>query len=169
MPSCVTFKLGALPLALTLSACATPSDLPAGTARLDPIAFFAGETHGTATLDPIVGKSTPVRVDSRGSRTDANGLSLIQRISEGTKPPRIRTWVMQPAGPGRFTGSLTDAKGPVDITIAGPRATIHYVTPAGMKIRQQLALQPDGRTILNRLEAFKYGIRLATLHETIRK
>ena len=168
MPSSATDKLVALPLALALAACAE-TDLPAGTARLDPIAFFAGTSQGTGTLDPIVGKTSSVSVDSRGSRTDANGLRLIQRISEGTKPPRIRTWVMQPAGPGRFTGSLTDAKGPVDISIAGPRATIDYVTPSGMKIRQQLALQPDGRTILNRLEAFKYGIRLATLHETIRK
>ena len=33
----------------------------------------------------------------------------------------------------------------------------------------QLALHQDGRTIHNRLEAYKYGIRLAVLNETIRK
>lgn len=168
MRSSVTARSAPLLLALALSGC-TASDLPAGTAPLDPIAFFAGRSEGTATLDPIIGGSVPVRVESSGSRTQAGGLTLIQRISEGRKPDRIRTWIMQPVGPGRYTGSLTDAKGPVAITVTGPRAVIRYVTPSGMKIRQQLALQQDGRTIHNRLEAYKYGIRLAVLTETIRK
>ncbi|GAA4012702.1 hypothetical protein GCM10022280_08370 [Sphingomonas swuensis] len=157
-----------LPLAFVLAACAPP-DLPAGTAPLDPVAFFTGESRGEGVLDPIVGKSVPVTVESRGSRTSAGGLSLVQRIAEGSKKPRIRTWVMQPRGPGRFTGTLTDATGPVEIESAGPRATVRYHTPSGLRIEQQLALQPDGRTILNRLEAFKFGVRVAVLNETIRK
>jgi hypothetical protein len=100
---------------------------------------------------------------------EGEGLRLTQRISEGTKKPRVRTWIMRPAGPGRFTGSLTDAQGPVDITVTGPRAVIRYRIPSGMLIHQQLALQPDGRTILNRLKAYRYGVRLAVLDETIRK
>ena len=167
MPSSVTARAAALPLALALAGCMR-TDLPAGTAALDPIAFFTGASQGSGTLDPIVGKKVPIRVESRGTR-QGDTLNLVQRITEGSKKPRVRTWIMAPAGPGRFTGSLTDAKGPVAITVTGPRAYIRYTTPSGMKIRQQLALQADGRTILNRLEAFKYGFRLATLHETIRK
>lgn len=158
----------ALPLAFALVACSSP-DLPASDNPLDPVAFFTGVTSGAGTLDPIVGRSSAIRVESRGSRSAAGGLTLIQRISEGAKPPRIRTWIMQPVSPGRYTGTLTDAEGPVEIAVAGPRATVRYRTPSGLRIQQQLALQPDGRTVLNRLEAFKFGVRVAVLEETIRK
>jgi hypothetical protein len=39
----------------------------------------------------------------------------------------------------------------------------------GLEVEQQLALQSDGRTVLNRLEVKKFGARLATLNETITK
>ena len=39
----------------------------------------------------------------------------------------------------------------------------------GLTVQQQLAEQPDGRTILNRLVVSKLGVRVATLNETIRK
>lgn len=167
MPSSVIAR-AAIPLAILVGACAPPK-LPAGTATLDPIAFFTGDSRGSGTLDPIVGKTVPVTVESQGSPTADGSLSLVQRIVEGSKKPRIRTWVMKPAGPGRYTGTLTDAKGPVEITSLGPRATVRYHTPSGLRIKQELALQSDGRTILNRLEAYKFGIRVAVLNETIRK
>jgi hypothetical protein len=150
-----------------LTACAAV-ELPAGNAPIDPIAFFTGTTHGTGRLHPIVGKASAVTVASTGTPT-ASGLRLVQRITEGTKPERTRVWVIAPAGPGHFTGTLTDATGPVTMTVSGPRAFVAYATPSGLRIRQQLALQSDGRTILNHLEAFKLGIRVATLDETIRR
>jgi hypothetical protein len=164
--SCLRRRTG-LALPLLLTAC-TSVELPAGPAPFDPIAFFSGETRGTGTLRPIVGRSAPITVESRGTR-EGTGLRLVQRITEGAKPPRTRTWIMRPAGPGRFTGTLTDAEGPVAITVEGSRATISYRTPSGIGIRQQLALQADGRTVLNHLEAYKYGVRVATLEETIRR
>jgi hypothetical protein len=155
-----------LPL-LLLTAC-TSVQLPAGPAPLDPIAFFTGETRGIGTLDPIVGRSVPISVESRGT-PEAGGLRLVQRIREGTKPGRVRTWTMRKVAPGRYTGTLTDASGPVELTVSGARAYVRYRTPSGLTIGQQLALQPDGRTILNHLEAHRFGIRLAVLDETIRK
>jgi hypothetical protein len=148
-----------------LTAC-TSVQLPAGPVPLDPIAFFTGETRGTGTLRPLVGRSAPISVASQGT-PQPGGLRLVQRITEGDKPERTRTWVMQRLGPGRYTGTLTDAEGPVAIEVTGPRATISYRTPSGIRIRQQLALQPGGRTLLNRLEATRFGLRLAVLDEVI--
>jgi hypothetical protein len=168
MRSSVTAKAAALPLlALALAGCVR-TDLPAGPAPLDPIAFFNGDSRGIGTLDPIVGKKVEISVQSRGTR-QGDTLNLVQRITEGSKPPRTRLWKIRTLPQGGYFGTLTDAQGAVAMDLRGPRAYIRYTTPSGMKIRQQLALQPDGRTILNRLEAFKYGIRLAVLNETIRK
>ncbi len=163
----VPASAGTTVLALLLTAC-TSVQLPAGPAPLNPIAFFTGATRGSGTLDPVFGRSVPITVESRGTPIPG-GLRLVQRISEGTKAPRTRSWIMRQASPGRFTGILTDAEGPVDIRVEGPRATIGYRTPSGLRIRQQLALQQGGRTLLNRLEAFKFGMRVATLDETIQK
>lgn len=154
-------------LTLTLTAC-TSVELPAGPAPLDPIAFFTGVTNGEGSLDTLIARPVPVSVSSLGF-LEHGGLKLIQRIEEGDKPDRVRTWTMRRSAADRYTGTLTDAEGPVAITVAGPRATIRYRTPSGLRIQQQLALQPDGRTLLNRLEAYKFGIRVATLEETIRK
>ena len=165
MRSSAIAKAGAV--ALALAGC-TRTDLPAGSAPLDPVAFFTGASRGTGTLDPIVGRDVPIRVESRGTQ-QGDTLNLVQRISEGTKPTRTRLWKIRTLPNGGHLGTLTAAEGVVAMDLRGPRAYIRYTTPSGMKIRQQLALQADGRTIHNRLEAFKYGIRLAVLNETIRK
>lgn len=162
LPKRATAFLALLPL----SACAIAYPLPAGTAPFDPVDFFTGTSTGAGTLKPLVGKSVPITVTSNGTAKDGV-LTLVQEISEGSKPKRTRSWTMRMVAPGRFTGTLTDARGPVEVTITGPRATVRYRSLDGLTIRQQLALQADGRTLLNRLEAFKFGVRLATLDETI--
>jgi hypothetical protein len=154
---------------LLLTACGTGQPLPAdSTATLDPIGFFTGESHGDATLHKLFSDDARVTVESRG-KPDRNGLILDQTITEGTKPPRMRRWIIRPAGPHRFTGTLTDAKGPVDVTVNGPRADISYTMKNGLKVDQHLALQAGGDTVLNRLNISKFGIRVAHLDETIRK
>jgi hypothetical protein len=94
---------------------------------------------------------------------------LIDTIREEGKPPRKRTWVMRAAGENRYTGSLSDAAGPVDVTVAGDSATIRYTMREGhMKIEQRLKLQPDG-SLSNHAAARKLGIKFATVEGTVRK
>ena len=57
-------------------------------------------------------------------------------------------------GPDHFTGSLSDAIGPVDIVVDGDTATIRYMMKGGhLKIVQQIQLQPDGKTLSNHVIA----------------
>ena len=162
-------RLAAAAAALTLSACASNAALPAtsGTA-FNPVTFFAGRTHGDATLDTLVDSPVRVTVDSVG-RVHGDTLILDQSIRTGDKPPRMRRWTMRPVGANRFTGTLTEAVGPVHGTMAGPRAFIRYTMKGGFQVEQQLALQRGGKVVLNRLEVTKMGVRVATLKETIRK
>ena len=156
--------------ALCLAGCAEASDLPADAlARFDPISFFTGRSHGDASLRKLMSSDVRVQVDSVGRSDGQGGLILDQTIREGAKPARQRRWVMRPVAPNRFTGTLTDAVGPVEVTIAGPRANIRYRMKSGLDVEQQLALQSDGRTLLNVLIVKKLGVRVARLTETIRK
>jgi hypothetical protein len=76
---------------------------------------------------------------------------------------------MRSVSPEHFTGSLSDASGPVDITINGDTATIHYVLKdGGLKIVEQLQMQHDG-TLANHVTAKKFGMKFAEAEGTIRK
>jgi hypothetical protein len=143
--------------------------LPAATGvTLDAMAFFTGQSEGEGTLDTLVKSPVKIAVTSTGKR-QGDTLVLDQVIRTGAKPPRMRRWTMWRVAPGRFTGTLTDAAGPVEVRVAGARARIRYTLKKGLNVEQQLALQSDGRTILNRLQVTKFGLRVATLKETIRK
>jgi hypothetical protein len=162
-------RLAIAAAALALSGCATSIVLPAApNATLDPRAFFTGRTHGEGELK-IVGRSQQrITVDSVG-RPQGEGLVLDQTIQGGGKAPRTRRWTMRPVGPNLYSGTLTDAAGPVSVRVQGPRAYIAYTMHNGMKVDQQLALQADGKTILNHLVVRKFGLALAELNETIAK
>ena len=155
--------------ALSLAAC-TSVQLPADEqATLDPIAFFTGASQGAGDLKIVTSGPVAITVQSMGRPDGNGGLVLDQTIREGTKAERTRRWIMRPAGPGRYSGTLTDAIGPVAIQIEGPRAFISYTMRDAITVNQQLALQRDGRTILNHMTIHKYGMRVGRLRETIRK
>ena len=154
---------------LALAGC-TSVQLPADTsARLDPLAFFSGRTEGRGELHVLFSGARTMHVESVGRPSGNGGLLLTQHITQQGKPPRTREWTIRPVAPGRYTGSLTDAVGPVALTVEGPRAEIRYTMKGGLMVHQQLALQPGGRTLLNQLEVARFGLRVARVQETIRK
>jgi hypothetical protein len=162
-------RLVSFALALSLHGVATSATPPArSTAALDPIAFFTGRTQGEGELDALFRRPTRISVDSVGRR-EGDTLTLDQTIREGEKPARVRRWIMRRVAADHYTGTLTDAEGPVHITVTGPRANIRYRMKGGLGVDQQLTLQGDGRTLLNRMRVKKFGLEVATLKETIRK
>ncbi len=143
--------------------------LVAAAPTFDPLRFFAGETRGTAQLKVILRKARPVTVRGTG-RIDRDGvLTLDQLVTEGDKPPRPRHWRLREVAPGRYAGTLTDARGTVTGVVEGATLRLAFTSTGGFRVRQTLTLQPDGRTLANRLEAKRFGIRVAVLTERIVK
>ena len=151
-----------LAAALLLAASSAPQ-------QLDMTAFFSGKTHADNVIKIALHPPHKLIVDSIGGRNKEGEFVLIDTVQEEGKPERKRVWAMHPVGPGHFTGSLSDAVGPVDVVVAENKATIRYVMKDGnMKIEQQLALQPNG-TLSNTVVARKFGLKFATVAGTIRK
>ena len=154
--------------ALALAGCSVSNEPPSSQPVFDPVAFFAGRTHGEGIIDPLIGAQSRLRVDSVG-HVDRGGILLVQRIEEGTKPARIRRWRLKPVAPGRYGGWLTDAEGRISAETEGNRLAIQYRTPGGLDFEQQLTLRPDRRTVRNRMTIRKWGVPVAHVTERITK
>jgi len=136
---------------------------------LDMTAFFSGHTHADNVMKIVLNRPARLVVDSVGGRGDRGDFVLIDTVREEGKPVRERKWIMRPVGANRFTGSLTDATGPVDVTVNGRQAVIRYTMKGGLKVIQQMELQADGRTLSNHVVVRKFGLKFASVDGTISK
>jgi hypothetical protein len=158
-----------LPVAALLGAAAAASAAP-DPPKLDMVAFFTGRTHADNIIKIALHSPHKLIVDSVGGHNKEGEFVLIDTVHEEGKPVRTRTWVMHPVGPGHFTGSLSDAVGPVDVVVRGDSATINYLMRDGrLKIAQQIQLQGDGKSLSNHVVAKKFGLTFAHVDGTIRK
>ena len=158
-------KLSAALLLCALAAPAAAVPEP----KLDMLAFFTGRTHADNIIKIALHSPHKLIVDSIGGHNKEGEFVLIDTVQEEGKPVRKRTWVMRPAGPNHFTGVLSDAKGPVDVTVSGDSALIRYtMKEGGLKVEQRVQLQRDG-SLTNHATARKLGIKFATVEGTVRR
>lgn len=156
-------------LALAVAASAQPAGAASSAAAFDVVRFFEGRTEGQARLKVIFRPAKSVHVQSRGRIQPDGTLVLVQDIAEEGKPRRTREWRMREVSPGRFSGTLSDAGGPVTGEVSGNRFHVRYPMKGGLHAEQWLTVQPDGKTVKNLMKVTKLRVNVATLEETIRK
>ena len=156
-------------LALTACTAAAPPEASQAGPAFDPVAFFTGTTHGDGKLDQIMKGQRIVTVDSVGTPAANGALTLTQRITTQGDKPRTRVWTRKQVAPGRYSGKLTDANGPVETIAIGRAIRIRYPMKGGLQVEQWLVALPGGRALDNRLTVTKWGIKVASLHERIGK
>ena len=154
-------------LALVALAPATAARAPAP--RFDPLVFFEGTSEGDGQLKVLLHKRQSVRVHSRGHVEPGGTLVLVQRVEQERQPPRTRNWRIREVAPGRYAGTLSDAAGPITGETHGSRLHLAFRMKGGLAAEQWLDLAPDGRSASNVLTVRKFGVRVAVLHETIRR
>ena len=136
--------------------------------RFDAIAFFTGRSEGEGRLAKVFSSIVPTRVESSGTVT--NGvLHLVQTIHEGAKPARTREWAIREDRPGHYTGTLSDAEGPVTGETVGNRLHLAFTMNGVLPAAQWQTLSHDGRRAYNVLTVRKAGLTVAVLSEDIRK
>ena len=156
------------PLALGVLAIAAAAPAQAPRA-FDPVAFFTGRTQGQGELKELVGKAKSTRTVSVG-RVDRDGwLVLDQKVAVEGDPVRQRQWRLKLVAPGKYRGTLSDAKGPVEAEVNGQSARIRYLMKGGIKVQQVLTPLPGGKAVSNRATFRKFGMKVATLNERIEK
>ncbi|RZM30774.1 MAG: DUF3833 family protein [Sphingomonas sp.] len=168
----VCFKSGvAVAVAMLMSSCMSAPPVAPITAGPPFVAerFFVGRLDGTGTLKIVLHDPGATHVSSVG-KLEADGvLTLDQHIEQQGKPARDRQWRIRPLGNGRYTGTLTDASGPVTGEAVGNRLHLRFPMDGGTRVDQWLTLSPDGQVAMNHMIVRKLGVIVATLDETIRK
>jgi hypothetical protein len=157
---------GAAAVAFALAAAGNASAAPDA---IDPVVFFTGASHAEGRLREAFKRERRVSTDSVG-RAEKDGLLVLdQKMSIEGEPLRIRHWRLRQVAPNHFTGTLTDATGPVDAQVIGRSIRIRYPMKGGLKVESWLSPLPGGRAYDNKTKITKWGIKAATLTERIEK
>jgi len=131
--------------------------------------FFAGRTEGNGSVRIIMSGTSAVRTQGSGRILPDGSLHLEHVVNQEGEPERRRTWHMRRTGPGRYTGTISDARGPVTGEVSGNRLHVTYRTREGYSVDQWITFNGDGRTASNQMTFRRLGVRVATLQETIRR
>ena len=143
--------------------------LLATAATFDPVAFFEGRTRGTGILRVVLKAPQAVRVESVGSIAEDGTLVLRQQIDVEREKPRQRVWRLKRTGPMSYSGTLSDARGPVRVTAERGTIRIRYRSTDGLSVQQWLTPVDAGAAIDNRMTFSKLGVTVARLTERIEK
>lgn len=147
-----------------LLAAATPEQQP-----LDPLRFFAGRTETLGTVKILFNKPFRSHSFGRGRIEPDGSLTLVQRVFDEGKPPHERRWRVRQVGPGRYTGTMTEAVGPVTIDQIGERYRFRFNMDGRLSVEQVLTPLPGGRTARNSARVRKFGMVVATTEGFVRK
>ena len=135
----------------------------------DPVAFFTGSTEGSGQLKKVFSGAHRVVTHGRGVVRSDGMLVLDHRVEEQGEAVRVRQWQLRQTSPGRFSGSVSDASGPVSGTLAGNRLQVQYTMRGGLRVDQVLTMAAGGQSASNVMKISKFGMTVATLTETIRR
>lgn len=145
------------------------SPCPAFAELADPLRFFEGRTESIGVVKLVTKKPYRSRAIGKGHIRDDGSLDLVQRVEDQGELVRERRWRMRPDGPGRFTGTMSEAKGPVTVEEIGDRYRFRFRMEGNVTVEQWLTPTPDGRSARSVVTIRKYGIRVGRSDSVIRK
>ncbi len=162
-------KISALLLVLVLcvSVVSFSSQVENSSKEFTPHNGFNGRSEGNGKLSLLFGKQRLFHVESHGYDQADGTFRLDQTVTFQGHPSQERTWLLKTIRQNHFTGTLSDAAGPVTGRTNGSRLRLEYRVKGPLIMHQTLELMPDGKTIDNVGKITLLGITVGHLHETI--
>ena len=159
--------LAILPLALA-ALTAAPGKAAASSIE-DPLRFWEGRTESLSTVKVVMKKPFRTRAIGRGRIRPDGSLELIQRVEEGGNPPKERRWHIRRVGPGRYAGTMSEARGPVTIEEVDGRFRFRFKMKGNLAAEQWLTPRPGGKAAISKLIIKKLGMVVGRSEGTVRK
>lgn len=158
----------AVPAAFVVVAAVSPS-LWAAEQKNNAMSFFEGRTESLATIKLVMKKPYKSRSIGRGEIKADGSLVLVQRVEDEGKPVHERRWHIRETSPGRFTGTMSEAKGPVTVDEVGGRYRFRFKMKGNVSVEQWIAPLPGGKTASTKVTIRKMGITVGQSEGTIRR
>jgi hypothetical protein len=131
--------------------------------------FFNGRTEGRGSVKIMLSGTSAIQSVGNG-RIEPNGTLVLDHVvRQAGEPERRRTWRMRRVSTGRYSGTISDGRGPVTGEIHGNRFHVTYRTKDGYGVDQWLTIDRGGRTASSRTTFSKLGVTVATAEERITK
>ena len=153
--------------ALSLAFLASP--LRAGAGSDDPIRFFEGRTESVGTVKLAMKKPFRSRATGKGEIMPDGSLHLVQLVEDQGQKPRERRWRVRRVGNGRYTGTMSEAKGPVTVEEIDGRYRFRFRMDGSVAVEQWLIPAPDNRSAVSKITIRKFGILVGRSDAVIRK
>ena len=141
---------------------------PASERLEDPIRFFEGRTEGVSTVKIIAKKAYRSKTVGNGKIT-GGVLELTQSVEDEGKPAHSRKWKIREVSPGRWSGTMSEARGPVTIETVGARYRLRFKMDGHISVEEWLTPDPGGRSATNKMTIRKFGFVVGSSTGTIRK
>lgn len=135
----------------------------------DPMHFFEGRTESIGTVKLAMQKPFRSRAVGTGKILPDGSLQLVQRIEDQGQLPKERRWRMRKVGDGRYSGTMSEAKGPVSAEEIGGRYRFRFRMEGNVAIEQWLMPAPNFRSAESKVVIRKYGVLVGRSDAVIRK
>ena len=135
----------------------------------DPLRFFEGRTESVGTVKIAMRKPYHSRAIGKGEILPDGTLILVQRVEDQGQLAKERRWKMRKVAPGRYTGTMSEAKGPVSVDEVDGRYRFRFRMDGNIAIEQWLIPASDGKSAASKLTIRKYGVLVGRSDSVIRK
>ena len=143
---------------------------PASADRIGaPLQFFAGRTEIVSLVKVLTKKPYRSRTLGQGSIAPDGTLSLLQQVKDDGKPPHQRQWRIRQVGPGSFSGTMSEAVGPVEVKQLGGQFRFKFRMNGNLAVEQWVTPLPGGKSAQSKITVRKFGMRVASSEGIIRK
>jgi hypothetical protein len=135
----------------------------------DPLRFFVGTTETLSTVKVVMRKAYGARTLGHGKIGPDGSLILVQRVEDEGRAPFERRWHIRRLSPGRFEGSMTEAKGPVAVSEIEGRYRFRFRMKGSLLVEQWVTPLRGGTSARTESVVRKLGMKVATSRGVIRK
>lgn len=160
-------RMRAVAFAVALSLAMAPSQ--SAVAADDPLQFFEGRTESVGTVHLMMKKPFRSKAIGNGEIKPDGSLVLVQRIYDQGEQPRERRWHMRRVGPGRYSGTMSEAKGPVTVEEIDGKYRFRFRMDGSVSVEQWLIPAADRQSARSKITIRKYGIHVGSSNAVIQK
>ncbi|MEO7410978.1 MAG: hypothetical protein ABIU10_06625 [Sphingomicrobium sp.] len=134
-----------------------------------PMEFFDGHTEMVSLIKVFMKKAYWSRTSGNGKILADGTLALVQQVQDSGAAPHMRKWQIRQVAAGRFTGTMSDAIGPVAVQEVNGKYRFSFTLKGNLAVEQWLTPLPGGKSANSKISIRKLGMRVASSEGTIHK